>query len=181
MRRSVFIAMMLFLSSCSGIDGNLYRDQKPAFDLKTYFNGTVKAWGIVQNRSGNIIKRFDVDIVGEWQDENGTLTEDFRYYDGTTQQRIWHITDLGQGRYEGRAADVIDKANSTVFGNGAQWGYVMDVPVGDTNYKIRFEDWMWLMNDGVLVNRSYMKKFGITVGEITIFMQKQPAALSARQ
>jgi hypothetical protein len=29
------------------------------------------------------------------------------------------------------------------------------------------------MNDGVLINRSYLKKFGITVTKLTIFMQKQ--------
>ena len=29
------------------------------------------------------------------------------------------------------------------------------------------------MNDGVLINRSYLKKFGLTVAELTIFMQKQ--------
>ncbi len=54
-----------------------------------------------------------------------------------------------------------------------RWNYVMDLPVDDTTYRIRFDDWMWVMNDGVLINRSYLKKFGITVSELTIFMQKQ--------
>ena len=50
----------------------------------------------------------------------------------------------------------------------------MDVPVGDTSYRLNFDDWMWAMNDGVIINRSYMKKFGFRVAELTIFMQKQP-------
>jgi hypothetical protein len=49
----------------------------------------------------------------------------------------------------------------------------MDLQVGDSNYKIAFDDRMFLMNDGVIVNRAFMKKFGLKVGELTVFMQKQ--------
>ena len=49
----------------------------------------------------------------------------------------------------------------------------MNVPVGNTNYLIRFDDWMWQMNNGVMINRSYLKKFGFTVAELTLFMQKE--------
>ncbi|MFT5760687.1 MAG: hypothetical protein ACI9LM_005474, partial [Alteromonadaceae bacterium] len=58
-------------------------------------------------------------------------------------------------------------------GSAMQWAYQMDLPVGDSTYRITFDDWMFLMNDGVLVNRSYLKKFGITMAELTLFMQKQ--------
>jgi hypothetical protein len=51
----------------------------------------------------------------------------------------------------------------------------MDLEVGDKTYRIKLDDWMWQMNDGVLINRSYLKKFGITVAELTLFMQKQGA------
>ena len=48
----------------------------------------------------------------------------------------------------------------------------MDIEVSGKTYKIHFDDWMWLMNDGILINRSYLKKFGFTVAELTLFMQK---------
>lgn len=162
----------LMLSGCSGIKGAQYAHVKPAFDLRTYFTGPITAWGIVQDRSGNIVKRFDIKMVGTWVGDTGTLVEDFDYYDGTTQRRIWTITDLGNGQYTGRADDILNTARGTGYGNAARWQYVMDVPVNGTTYRIRFDDWMWLMRDDVLINRSYMKKFGITVGEITIFMKK---------
>jgi len=54
-----------------------------------------------------------------------------------------------------------------------RWAYRMDLPVGDKTYRITFDDFMFLMNDGVLINRSYLKKFGFTVAELTLFMQKQ--------
>jgi hypothetical protein len=172
------LATLLCLSAfasvgCSSINSPDYLKTQPKFDLKTYFTGPLKAWGIVQDRSGKVIQQFDVAMHGSWNNNVGTLVEDFTYYDGKKQTRVWTIIDKGDGTYEGRADDIVDKALGFNFGNAGQWTYVMDVPVKDTSYRMRFDDWMWAMNDGVLMNRSYMKKFGITFAEVTIFMQKQ--------
>jgi len=161
------------LGGCVGNTVESYKGTTPKADLREYFNGPVKAWGIVQNYSGRVTRRFDVDMVGKWDGDWGTLTEDFDYYDGQKQQRIWTIRKLTDGNYEGTASDVVDKASGRTEGTAVNWNYVMDVPVDDTTYRFRFDDWMWMMNDGVLINRSYLKKFGITVAEITIFMKKQ--------
>ena len=165
--------MVLFACGCARIDGQDYVGKQPGFDLKAYFTGPIKAWGIVQDRSGKVIQQFDIAMHGSWQGNKGTLVEDFSFYDGKQQQRIWHITDLGEGRFEGRADDILNTAQGLSFGNAGQWTYVMDVPVKDGSYRMHFDDWMWAMQDGVLINRSYMKKFGLTFAEITIFMQKQ--------
>lgn len=167
------IGTLIMLSGCSGNNLDYYKGTTPQADIKEYFNGPVKAWGIVQDRSGRVTRRFDVQMVGKWEGDIGTLTETFDYYDGETQKRVWTIKKLTDGSYEGTAADIIDKATGKTEGNAVRWNYVMDLPVSDTTYRIRFDDWMWVMNDGVLVNRSYLKKFGFTVAELTIFMQKQ--------
>ena len=169
----ILIGAVMLLSACSSIDGKKYIDAKPTFDLKAYFTGPIKAWGIVQDRSGDVVTRFDITMNGSWEGNRGTLVEDFVYYDGTKQQRIWNIVDRGDGTYEGTASDIIGRAEGISFGNAGQWTYVMDLPVAGSTYRLRFDDWMWAMNDDVLMNRSYMKKFGLTVAEITIFMQKQ--------
>lgn len=161
------------LSSCAGNTLDYYKGTTPEADIKEYFNGSIKAWGIVQDWRGRVVNQFDIDMVGKWDGDTGTLTEKFTYYDGKKQERVWTIRKLPDGTYEGTAADILDKATGAVEGNAARWKYVMDLPVGDTTYRIRFDDWMWQMNDGVLINRSYLKKFGITVTELTIFMQKQ--------
>jgi hypothetical protein len=161
------------LSSCGGNTLEYYKGTTPEADIKTYFNGPIKAWGIVQDWRGRVIKRFDIDMVGKWDGDTGTLTENFTYYDGKKQERVWTIHKLADGSYEGTASDIIDKAIGKSEGGAVRWNYVMDLPVDDTTYRITFDDWMWQMNDGVLINRSYLKKFGFTVSELTIFMQKQ--------
>ena len=173
--KSIFYSCFLFsIIGCSNSpDLELYKEQTPKLDLQNYFTGPIKAWGLVQDRSGNVVRRFDVDMVGSWEGNIGTLDEDFRYYDGETQKRIWTIKKISNTEYPGTAEDILDNAEARVKGNAMQWIYQMDLPVGDNTYRITFDDWMFLMNDGVLINRSYLKKFGITVAELTLFMQKQ--------
>lgn len=163
----------MFLNACSGPSLNQYKDSKPELSLEEYFTGDIKAWGIIQDRKGQITRRFDVSMIGRWDGDTGTLEEDFEYYDGEKQKRIWTITKINETNYEGRADDILDKATGEVNGNAMRWAYQMDLDVGDNTYRITFDDWMFLMNDGVLINRSYLKKFGFTVAELTLFMQKQ--------
>jgi hypothetical protein len=167
------MGVLSMLSGCGGNNLDHYKGTTPELDLKTYFNGPIKAWGIVQDWRGRVVRRFDVTMVGQWDGDVGTLKEHFHYYDGQKQERVWTIKKLAHNHFEGTASDIIDKATGKAQGSCMQWNYEMDLPVDGTTYRITFDDWMWLMNDGVLINRSYLKKFGITVSELTLFMQKQ--------
>ena len=167
------MGLLAFLSGCGGQTVQHYKDMNPPLNLQTYFTGPIKAWGFVQDYSGKVTRRFDVEMVGTWNGDIGTLKEKFKYYDGETQERTWTIKKIAENRYEGSAGDIIGTATGETAGNAMRWAYDMDLEVGDKTYRITFDDWMFLMNDGVLINRSYLKKFGLTVGELTLFMQKQ--------
>ena len=174
MKNVILAGILMLLSACSTpqtLDD--YAAMEPKVDLKSYFTGPIKAWGIIQEPSGKVISRFDVTMFGSWKGDVGTLKEEFAYYDGTKQERVWTITKNGDGTYEGKASDIIDTASGETKGNAVRWAYEMNVPVKGDTYRIKFDDWMWLMNDGVMINRSYLKKFGFTVAELTLFMQKQ--------
>lgn len=143
--------------------------------LEQFFDGPIEAKGIIQDYSRNVVKKFDIKMVGSWQGNTGTLAEDFMFYDGTTQRRVWTITKTGPDTYTGTASDIIGVAQGKQYGNALQWTYTMDVPVKGKTYRLTFDDWMWFMNDNTVMNRSYMKKLGVTVAEITIFMEKTPS------
>ncbi len=162
------------LSGCSGNKMEHYKDTQPRISIEDFFNGPIKGWGIVQNWKGQVVTRFDVDMTGTWENSTGTLVETFNYYDGRTQERIWTITKNPDGTYKGTADDILDHADGKTEGSAVNWKYRMDLPVGGKTYRLTFDDWMWQMNDGVVINRSYLKKFGITVAELTLFMKKNP-------
>lgn len=175
MKGILLMGLLAILSACGGGAGSLedYKNTSPRLDLQEYFTGPIKAWGFVQDYKGKVTRRFDVEMVGTWEGDTGTLEEKFNYYDGKTDERIWTIKKISEHKYEGSAGDIIGTAKGETSGHAMRWAYVMDLEVGDKTYKITFDDWMFLMNDGVLINRSYLKKFGFTVAELTLFMQKQ--------
>lgn len=161
------------LQGCASQNVQTYADQKPDLDLPQYFNGTVDAYGIFTDRSGTVVKRFTVRIDCTWQGDEGTLDEHFSYSDGSTQQRIWHLTRGSDGRFTGRAADVLGEAVGESRGNALHWSYTMLLPVDGRTVEVQFDDWMYRMNDKVLLNKATMRKFGVTLGEVTLSFFKR--------
>ena len=174
MKRILVLMVALFgLWGCSSVEIDKYRSETPVLDLREYFNGTLEAHGIFQDRSGEVVKRFTVIIDASWQGEVGTLDERFTYSDGTTQRRVWTITRTGEGRYVGRADDVVGEARGEEAGNALRWRYVLALPVDGKVYNVDFDDWMFLMDDRVMLNRSVMSKWGFRLGEVTLSFYKR--------
>ncbi|MDO9599457.1 MAG: DUF3833 domain-containing protein [Azoarcus sp.] len=169
----LLLSGLLSLAGCASIDAEKYRDQMPVLDLREYFNGTLDAHGIFQDRSGEVVKRFHVLIEASWKGDVGTLDEYFTYSDGSTQRRVWTLTRTGPDRYIGTADDVVGEALGESAGNALRWRYVMALPVDGKVYNVDFDDWMFLMDDKVMLNRSAMSKWGIHLGEVTLSFYKR--------
>ncbi|WP_342620322.1 DUF3833 domain-containing protein [Rhodoferax sp. GW822-FHT02A01] len=163
----------LVLGGCSGVQIDRYTNEKPMLDLRQYFNGTLDAYGVFTDRSGAVVKRFSVVMVCSWQGNEGTLDEDFSYSDGSKQKRVWHLTRQADGRYVGRADDVVGLAQGESRGNAFHWNYTLNLPVDGSVYEVQFDDWMYLMNDKVMLNKATMSKFGVRLGEVTLSFSKR--------
>jgi hypothetical protein len=178
------------LVGCAGPAIKDYASEKPALDLRRYFDGTVDAYGVFTDRSGKVVRRFTVVMTCSWQgppgSETGTLDEAFTYSDGRLERRIWTLKRTEGGRYTGTAADVIGEADGQESGNAFRWGYTLKLPIDSANgaasgsdgqpgrtIEVQFDDWMYLMNEKVLLNKAEMSKFGIRLGEVTLAFVKR--------
>ena len=150
-----------------------YATEKPALDLATYFNGDLVAHGLFTDRSGKVARRFTVAMKGTWTGNDGVLDEHFTYSDGKKERRIWRLKKLPDGRYTGQADDVLGTAQGQVAGNALQWKYTLRLPVDDKVYEVQFDDWMYLMDERVMLNKAQMSKFGIHLGEVTLSFYKK--------
>ena len=173
LRFALLAAAVTLGAGCAAPNVDSYRDKRPVLDLRTYFDGEIEAYGMFQNRSGEVIKRFTVAIKASWNGNIGTLEEDFLYTDGTTDRRVWTITKVDEHNYIGTAADVIGEAKGTAYGNTLRWRYVLALPVEGKIYHVSFDDWMYLIDDKVMLNRSEMRKFGFRLGEVTLAFRKK--------
>lgn len=174
----LLLTLALSIASCGSVDVARYAEQQPALDLQRFFSQPVKAWGMFQKRSGEVAKRFEVNIVSRREGNNLILDERFLYSDGTRQRRVWTLTPEGQRRWSGRAADVVGVAEGQVAGNTLHWRYRLNLPVDDSTYEMSMDDWMYLMDEDTLINRTSMSKFGVEVGQVTLFFRRQGAGVS---
>lgn len=166
-------AGMMGLAGCAGPSVQDYADQKPTLDLKTYFNGVVDAWGMFTDRNGKVVKRFTVDMKCQWNNDQGVLDEDFLYSDGKIEKRIWKLTDKGNGTFTGTAGDVVGIAQGQAKGNAFNWSYTLALPVDGTVINVQMDDWMYLMNDRVMLNKARMTKLGVHLGDVTLSFMKR--------
>ena len=174
MRLLLSFILILLLNNCSGssmkpID---FKDKKPRLIIENYLSGHVKAWGILQNRSGKVTRQFSAELNGIWDGKQLILDEKFNWSDGEVQTRQWKIKKIDNHNYEGTAGDVVGKAKGYSYGPAFKFEYVLLVPIKGKEIKITFDDWIFLQDDKVAINRATMTKFGIKVAELTVFFQK---------
>jgi len=175
MRRLVHaLAVLLLLGGCSSMKLEDFANGTPQLRLEEYFAGRTKAWGIFQDRFGTVRRQFVVDIVGTWDGTTLTLDEDFVYADGERSKRIWHLAKVGDRRWEGRAADVIGTAQGQEAGNAFQFGYRMNLKVGDSTWAVRFDDWMFRIDEDVVLNTAQIYRWGIWIGTVQLSFRRVP-------
>lgn len=174
-RASTLLAVLAFtVTACGGTEIADFEGDEPELVLEDYFEGETQAWGVFHDRFGNLRRQFRVDIEGSWDPEAQTLVldEDFIYADGETDRRVWTIEKVAENRYEGTAGDVIGVAEGRVAGNALNWTYQMDLDVGESTWRVTFDDWMYLQPGGALVNRAEVSRWGFNIGTVTIFFTR---------
>ncbi|MGF0238769.1 DUF3833 domain-containing protein [Rhodococcus sp. IEGM1300] len=175
MLKRLLLVVFICLAGCSGVDVQRYSAENPKLDLPGFFVGKVDGWGIFQKRSGEVIKRFHVLINSRMEGKNLIMHEDFTYSDGSKQTRVWTLHPEGAGRWRGTAGDVVGESMGEVAGNALHWRYVLNLPVDDKVYQVHFDDWMYLLDENTMANRSAMTKFGVELGQVTLFFRRQGA------
>jgi len=149
----------------------LSSDTEP-FDIFKYFFGATVAYGFFEDRFGKVRKRFKVDIKGEISKGVLSLHESFQYDCGSSEVREWRIRQLSVASYEGEAPDVIGKAQGRVNGDTLSWRYDMWLEISGSRFRVRFDDQMVMLTDGVMLNRAKVSKCGVTLGQVVLSFHK---------
>ena len=168
------------LSACSKIDMKQFENNTPKLDLFSFFEGETIAYGIFEDRFGNLKRQFRVNILGKIKDQTLTLDEDFLYDDGEQANRVWtinKITDKNEVIYQGQADDIEGKASGSISGNTLNWSYDIYLNIKGSNIKVHFNDWIYKQSENLAINRAYVSKFGINIGSVTlVFLRGETAA-----
>ena len=166
------IIAFMMLGGCMNMEPTDFKGASPRLVIEDYFAGETRAWGIFEDRFGNLRRQFTVTIKGTWEDEILELDEQFEYSDGELDRRVWIIRKTGKNTYEGMADDIIGIAKGEAYGNALNWQYDINLKMGDSRLRVRFNDWMYLQPSGVLLNRAHVTKLGVEIGTVTLVFSK---------
>jgi len=73
---------------------------------ETFFQGRLAGWGVACDPFGRILRRFHIEMIGEWSEEHRALhlDETYSYIGGESFQRRWAIHTDEQGHIIGHDA-----------------------------------------------------------------------------
>lgn len=171
--QSIIASLLFIITGCAGQNIKDYSAQKPKLDLRKYLNGELEAWGTIHDWRGRITDSFYVTMKGKWQGNEGTLEENFTFQDGRKEKRVWKVVYQDDNNFTAQAHDTVGIARGKQYGNTVNMNYVLRVPVKGKTYDITLDDWLYLVDEKHLINRTVMKKFGFSVGSLTIGFNKK--------
>jgi Protein of unknown function (DUF3833) len=144
------------------------------FELPLFLAGTTKAWGIFEDRFGRLRRRFDVEIHGSWQGDVFRLDEKFLYDDGRVEQRVWLVKPVSPGRFDATCDDCIGVASGTYLDGQVHMSYAFRLRLPSRVINVDIDDRLYRINAYTAVNRSTVRKWGVRIGEISMFFERQP-------
>lgn len=148
----------------------------PTFDLRRHLDGPLLCEGLIYGPTGRVSSRFVADMEGTWAGDTGTLAETFRYDTGRRQSRQWTLALAPGGTIRATAPDVLGTGTGRVAGAAVQLCYRIRLEPEAGGHVLDVTDWMYLMENGTIMNRSQFRKFGIQVAELVATIRPAPAA-----
>jgi hypothetical protein len=160
-----------------------FRAQTPAdyaggrqFDLRQHLSGPILCEGVIYGPTGRVTSRFVADFDARWDGNKGIMTEEFRYDSGRTQSREWRLTLGNDGSIRAEADDLDGVGTGMQKGSAVQLNYRIRLPKEAGGHVLDTTDWMYLMENGSIMNRSQFRKFGFKVAELVATMRpKDPS------
>ena len=163
------VALALLLSGCGkAMHVQDFAKTSPAFDPLTFWTGHTHSWGVIENRAGAPTEMVETDCLGEPEGPDGlqmrqTLTES----DGTVTHRDWHLRRIAPGQFEAAANDMVGTAHGQAAGRAFHWDWVWAAGGGNPLKHVTMHQWMYLMPDGTMMNRTVVTKLGVTLAQVS--------------
>lgn len=170
---SLMVAAMILKSRYLSFSAQRPEDYAdgPMFDIRERFNGPIVCEGVIYGPMGRVSSRFVADFEASWSGNVGTMVEKFHYDSGQVQDRVWTLTLGNDGRIKAEAPDVVGTGTGQQNGSAVLLNYRIKLTKEAGGHALDVTDWMYLMANGSIMNRSQFRKFGIKVAELVATMR----------
>jgi hypothetical protein len=174
-RIAAVLALVVLMGCTSRSTSDIFAGGGPSFDPISFYTGRTHSWGVEEDRSGAPEGVITTDCVGEAEGSDGLhMVQHLTMPDGAKQTRDWHMRRVGPHRYEATANDMVGTASGESQGRNFHWTWTLATKPGNALYNVTLEQWMYLMDDGAMVNRTIIRKFGVVIAEVTEQFDRVP-------
>ncbi|MEL6520452.1 MAG: DUF3833 family protein [Pseudomonadota bacterium] len=153
-----------------------YEAGQPQFDLREHLKGPITCEGVIFGPTGRVSSRFVADFDAHWEGNVGVMKEHFRYDSGSTQDREWRLTVGNDGAIKADADDLVEPGVGMQRGSAVQLKYRIRLPESSGGHVLDTTDWMYLVENGSIINKSQFRKYGFKVAELVATMRRKDAA-----
>ena len=162
------LCVMMLLCGCAApLQPKAFASTTPAFDPITFWTGRTASWGVVENRDGAPAQIITTTTNAMAQDMGDLHMVQHVVTGGKESVRDWHIRRLGNNRFEASASDMVGTTSGSPSGRTLHWTWVLATKPGHDLFNVRMEQWMYLADNGTLLVRSIVTKFGVRLAEIS--------------
>jgi len=148
----------------------------PVFDLTDFLNGRTTAWGIFEDRFGRVRRRFKVEMTGEWRNMAFYLDETFKFDDGSEETRCWRVVPGASGEFTATCSDCVGTAQGRCDADSIRMSYRFRLRLDTRTITVDFDDRIYLIEDGIALNRATMSKWGVKLGELSLLFKRADGA-----
>lgn len=143
----------------------------PTFDIRERLNGPIACEGMIYGPTGRVTSRFTARFDASWSGNTGKMTEVFHYDSGNTQHREWTLTLADDGAIRATAPDLVGAGQGAQKGSAVLLNYRIKLSQDAGGHVLDTTDWMYLMENGTIMNRSQFRKYGFKVAELVATMR----------
>jgi hypothetical protein len=167
LRPLCFVALFTFAGCAAPLGPHAFADTRPTFNPVVFWTGHTSSWGVVENRDGAPTEIITTSTDGTPEGDGGLHMVQHVTTNGKASVRDWHIRRVENNEFEARANDVVGTARGSPSGRTLHWTWTLAAKPGNALYNVRMEQWMYLADNGTLLNRTIVTKLGVRLVEIS--------------
>ena len=144
----------------------------PKLKFEVYFSGKVTAYGqMILYYPKKRIKNIKAKFNGKFHKDKLILNEEF-IESNTKTDRVWTFKKISDLDFIGHENNVLSPFNVRVENNMLNMNYRFKTNYKNYNFSVNIKDNMYLINNKLLLNKSKVSKFGITIAETILLYTK---------
>ncbi len=136
--------------------------------LESFFAGRTIGDGLFVNSWTKSKRRFQMIIDGVWDGRVLALAESYTYDNGLREQKRWRLENIGPGAFNGTHDDVVGTARIWSAGEMVRLQYKLKL----AGIALDFDETMSLDDDGSVLDRARVTKWGMPVGHLEVVMRR---------